>query len=153
MCVCVFLTSVAETKKVDKRAVRWSKRRLVQLRRQRLEVGQVRGAGRWEDRRLLVPVRWRWKWGLLTGATSGHATASTAAETRNTSERRNTDQTVGGSKFLCWNVIHSCSCEYEYFSLVLCDLAITRQLLQSQLSQTPTPPSPLVPKMWFIKHC
>ena len=51
------LTFVVETKQVDEGAVRGAERRLILLRSQRFEVGQVGGAGGGEDRRLRAPVR------------------------------------------------------------------------------------------------
>ena len=51
------LTFVAETKQVDEGAVGGAERRLILLRRQRFEVGQVGGAVGRDDGRLDAPLR------------------------------------------------------------------------------------------------
>lgn len=74
--ILVGLTFVVETKQVDKRAVGGAEGRVVLLRSQRLEVGQVGGACGRRDGRLHAPLRGGGR-GLVVG---GHDAASPAGD-------------------------------------------------------------------------
>lgn len=73
------LTFAVESKQVDEWAVCRAEGRLILLRSQWFEVGQVGGAGGRDDRWLGAPFGWGWRRGLVI---SSHVTASPATEAK-----------------------------------------------------------------------